>query len=172
MNALFGNPYEPRCEGDAAPQQRQQIANGRGRHWFAFLLAAIGAPIGAILCSVGYFGIIIMLETAFVPPLHSPANYGQFGFLLVLFGFFGLLYGASFGLIPYTRFFLWVPSFLLISYLAISGEIATSFDVTEVTCTAMIIVGIIIVALAAATSFFLRRRETAGVRSNARESIP
>lgn len=157
MNALFDNPYEPHREDDVVVKQRQHLPGSRGRHLTAFLLAAIGAPIGAILCSVGYFGIIIILETAFVPPLHSPANYGQFGFLLVLFGFFGLLYGASFGLIPYTRFFLWVPSFLLISYLAISGEIATNFDVTEVTCTAMIILGIIIVALAAATSFFLQR---------------
>jgi hypothetical protein len=123
----------------------------------AFLLAALGAPIGAMLCSVGYTGIIILLETAFVPPLRSHPNYGQFGFLVIYFGFVGLLYGASFGLIPYTRFPLWFPFFLMISYGAISGEIASNFDVTEVACIAMIVIGIVIVSLAAATSFFMQR---------------
>ena len=73
---------------------------------------------------------------------------------------FGTPIGAmlcSVGLIPYTRFSLWFPFFLMISYGAISGEIATNFDVTEVTCTAMLVIGIVIVSLAAATSFFMQR---------------
>jgi hypothetical protein len=163
MNDLFDNPYEPHPEDDVVVKQRHQLPGSRGRHLTAFLLAAIGAPLGTILCSVGYLGVTILLESAFVPPLHSPANYGQFGFLVIFFGFFGFFYGASFGLIPYTRFFLWVPSFLMISHFAISGEIASNFDVTEVTCTAMIVIGIVIVALAAATSFFLQRREASRI---------
>jgi hypothetical protein len=156
MNAQIENPYEPSREGVTATQQGQYPPDSNRRHLIAFLLAAGGAPIGAVLCSIGYLGIILLLETAFVPPLHSPANYGQFGFLLIYTGFFGLFYGATFGLLPYTRFLLWVPAFLLITYFAMSGEIATHFDATEVTCAAMIIVGIVIVALAAATSAVLQ----------------
>ena len=85
------------------------------RWLLAFSLTLVGPLIGVFLCSVGYLGTIIVLESTIVPPLHSPPNYGQLGVLLILFGFFGLLYGASFGIIPYTRFFLWLLAFLLIS---------------------------------------------------------
>ena len=95
-----------------------------------------------------------------MPPLHSPENYGQFGFLLICFGFFGLFYGASFGLIPYTRFVLWLPAFILLT-LAIGacGDLAATFDAIEVTCSAMIVVGGLIVFLAFLTSAAIRRLE-------------
>ena len=157
MKPQFDNSYEKHCHEVVTVQKGQNSIGIRRRHLFAFLLAVLGAPIGAILCSVGYTGVIMLLETVAVPPLRSPSNYGQFGFLVVYFGFVGLFYGASFGLIPYTRFFLWFPFFILISGFAITGEIATDFDVTEVTCAAMIIVGIAIIAFAAATSFYLQR---------------
>lgn len=157
MNALFGNPYEPQRQEDVVVQHGQNPAGIRRRHLAAFLLAVLGAPIGAIFCSVGYTGVIMLLETVAVPPLRSPSNYGQFGFLVVYFGFVGMFYGASFGLIPYTRFFLWFPFFLLISGFAITGEIATDFDVTEVTSAAMIVVGVAIIVLAAVTSFCMHR---------------
>ena len=122
-------------------------------------IALVEIPIGAILCSVGYLAVIFILESAFVPPLHSPHNYGQFGFLLLVFGFFGTIYGASLAMIPYTRFLLWLPAFLLISFFAISGDVAFHFDASEVTCTAMMVIGVVIVLLALLTSVIVHRLE-------------
>lgn len=160
------NPYDPPREDDASDSERQNRPERSDRFWAAILLATVGAPMGATLCSYGYLGIILILETVFVPPLHSPENYGQFGFLLIYFGFCGLFYGASFGLIPYTRFLFWLPSFLLISWFAISGEFASNFDATEVISTGMIVLGSVIVMLAAATSFTLRYMEARNVSTN------
>lgn len=113
--------------------------------------------MGALLCSAGYLAVVLILESTCVPPLRSPANYGQFGLLLISSAFFGLLVGASFALIPYTRFVLWMPFFVVITLTATSGNIAAHFDPTEVTCTAMLMVGALIVALAFLTSSMLAR---------------
>ena len=62
-------------------------------------------------------------------------------------------------LIPYSRFLLWLPAFALISLPVVFGDAASNFDITEVTCTAMIIVGAIIVMLALLASAIIRLLE-------------
>ncbi len=158
MNNSIDNPYESPQPLEAARQHRQSKRSLAGsKHLTAILLAILGAPTGAALCSVGYVGIVLLLETALVPPLHSPGTYGQFGFMVIFLGFFGLFYGASFGLIPYTGFALWTPAFLMITLPIMSGTIWTNFDATDVICFAMIVLAMIILALAAFTSWAVRR---------------
>ncbi len=153
------NPYDSPSTAGSSPPGSTASAPNFQRGLVSLCLGLVGVPVGAVLCSVGYLAVIFLLESAFVPPLHSPENYGQFGFLLIVFGFLGLFYGASFALLPYSRFLLWLPAFLLISVFALSGDIAKHFDATEVTCTAMIIVGAQIVILALLTSTIVRRLE-------------
>jgi hypothetical protein len=151
------NPYNAPDSPLGEPTESSESSPPFNRAFTALCLGLVGAPVGAILCSVGYLAVIFVLETAFVPPLHSPENYGQFGFLLIIFGFFGLFFGASFALIPYTRFLLWLPVFAIISLVATSGDVAAYFDPTEVTCTAMLVVGALIVAFAFVTSAVISR---------------
>ena len=151
------NPYDAPEAPIAELNESADAPVQFNRAFAALCLGLVGAPVGAILCSVGYLAVIFILESAFVPPLHSPANYGQFGFLLIIFGFFGLFFGASFALIPYTRFLLWLPIFAIIALVTTSGDVAAHFDATEVTCTAMLVIGALIVALALLTSIVLSR---------------
>ena len=150
------NPYDAPASplGDANETSDSAPFN---RAFAALCLGLVGAPVGAMLCSFGYLAVIFVLESAFVPPLHSPENYGQFGLLLIIFGFFGLFFGASFALIPYTRFLLWLLVFAVITLVTTSGDVAANFDPTEVTCTAMLVVGAMIVVVALVTSVVISR---------------
>ncbi len=82
MKPQFDNSYEKHCHEVVTVQKGQNSSGIRRRHLFAFLLAVLGAPIGAILCSVGYTGVIMLLETVAVPPLRSLPITGNLAFWL------------------------------------------------------------------------------------------
>jgi len=81
--------------------------------------------------------------------------------MLIYFGFFGLFFGTSFGLLPYTRFLLWLPVFASLSFVTITaeGDLAKHFDVADVTCFAMLVIGAAIILSAALVSFVIGRLE-------------
>jgi hypothetical protein len=138
------------------------------RKMASLLIGLLGAPLGATLCSLGYMMVVQFLERACVPPLNSPSSYGQFELKLILLGFYGLIYGVSFGLIPYTRFLLWLLIFGVITIFLFYGDVSDNFDPTEVTCAAMIVIGCMIVSLAALTSIYAGRISAANEDHSAR----
>ena len=128
----------------------------------AVLLALIGAPVGAILCTGGYHAVVVGLELALRPSLQPREGYGQLRFLLIpYFGLAGLFFGASFGLLPYTRFLFWLPVFVLLSLFALTGvlDLINYSDATVVECSALFVVAAVIILLAWGTSFAVCRRE-------------
>lgn len=127
------------------------------RRTAAIWIGLTAAPLGAFLGSFGYVIVVLILEGSYVPPLHSPESYGQFGILPIMLGFWGGVFGASFAAIPYVRFVVWLPLFLLILFFAALIDPVRDFDPYDVTCTAMIIIGLIFILLAFVTSIGLGR---------------
>ena len=140
-----------------AIEVRQQRRSNR--RYVSLTLGLIGAAAGAMLCSVRYLTVILLLEYLLVPPLPSPVTYGQFGFRLIETGTWGLVYGGTLSVLAYWRFRYCLLLSGVISLFLVSGEVASAFAPTEVTCAAMIIVGILLVMAAWVTSVVVRRFE-------------
>ncbi|MFO0921171.1 MAG: hypothetical protein U0905_01635 [Pirellulales bacterium] len=66
-------------------------------------LMIVGLYGGAFLGSIGYLLLVSFIEFLLVPPFKSPANYGQFDFLIAGVLVVMLILGAALSLIPYIK---------------------------------------------------------------------
>ena len=154
------NPFQAPRQSSSAVVVEATPGSRSDRAFVSLATGLFSAAAGATLCSVGYLGVVAILEFACVPPLRSPSNYGQFGMRLIEFGAFGLFYGGTFAVLPYWRFRYWLLLFGAISFFLLSGEVASAFDPAEVTSAAIVIVAAIIVLAALLTSMVLRHFQT------------
>ena len=130
------------------------------RYVIALRLGAIGAMTGGIVCSVGFLLVVTLLDFFCVPPLRSPANYGQFQLFVIYFAAFGLLYGASLAILPYSPMWSWLLAFLLITLVMYGGsDLAIHFDVTHIWYSAQFIVLGMFVFAAFIISLIVGRRD-------------
>ena len=123
----------------------------------ALALPVVFVPINALLCTVGFAIINGLLELLLVPPLQSHSTWAHFGWVVLMLGGAGGLYGLSFALLPFTRFFLWLPAFGAISWLVYWFVFQSPPDASEVNVTSAIVVAVAVVLLAALASRFTYR---------------
>ena len=149
------NTYESRLVASSVTDVATE--SSVSRPVVSIALAVGGATLGAALCSIGYIFVVFALENVLVPPFRSPANYGQFGFTVIFMGIIGFFGGASFALIPYTRFFFWLPVFafipILVDAVVAGGEYSYHFNLSDVTCFAMVVTASAMVFLGWLISF-------------------
>ena len=125
--------------------------------YLAFAIAVLGGLLGIVGSGIEHFVIVVLIEIWLAPPLKPQENFGQFGFLTLYVSFFGGLYGLSMALIPSIQFGGWLPVFLLISAVAASVE---PMDYTSTAGCALIVIAVLVIPIAAATSLATAARET------------
>jgi hypothetical protein len=79
--------------------------------------AILGALIASFVFSFGFVLLEGILDLFLTPPLMRVGNYGQFGFVIVIFGMFGFVGGLTCGLVPILGRTLWIPIFLTVMIL-------------------------------------------------------
>lgn len=142
----------------------KQIDSSYSSPMTAIGLAFSGAIICALLCSFGYLAVVFLLESEFCPPLNPQGNFGQFGFYVAIFGFAGLFYGASFGLIPFIPFWAWLLLFGLLFVFTLSLDFWT--DPLDVHLFAMFVIATLIAILGLVTSILVRFFERRALRDS------
>lgn len=114
--AAMLNPYEPRDLrsnagtdlGTAATEPPTQLLVS-----LAIKCGFLGCLAFGMLCFWGSMLLAGLLDTLCCPPLRPMGNFGQFGFVAILYGCFGCIVGASIALLPFEGFALWVAHYAI-----------------------------------------------------------
>ena len=126
----------------------------------SMIFSIVGAVLATAVYTVGLFLVVVILESAFCPPLKSIENFGQFDFLLLYFGAFGVVVGLTNGLIPILRFRVWIPVFciVLLLFVYFDREIGLISKPLFVPCFAFYIISSLFFTLCLIISIAVRKR--------------
>lgn len=144
------NPFASPASVDDANEERP-VAEPFRRGYVAAALGVFGAVIGTVVVGIGYMVLVMILDVALTPPLTPMGNYGQFGMVILFSAPAGFVAGASFAMIPYTRFWPWLLAFVLANvFVGLPSVYSDPSDPLH--AAAMILCGGIVVA-----AFFISR---------------
>jgi len=129
------NPYSKPVEGASVIHRHR-----RSKRELAVQLAASGFGLGGLLGAAGYIPLVLAFEMLLTPPLVSPANFGQFGFVLLGAVFYLSLLGASIGLIPLITLRGYIPAYVtaIVSLILMNGEFFNGENWLETPIVAML----------------------------------
>ena len=136
-----------------------QVASSFSRPICAIGLAATGIGIAWFFLGIGYVVLVGLLDATCCPPLEAQANFGQFGFFIIIIAPMLLLCGTSFVLIPFLRWWLWALCFVLIFAVPyfLTGIIeAWHCNWLHVTNVALYLTGMILCVLGTISRFIYR----------------
>jgi hypothetical protein len=110
------NPYEPR---DIRTDTRSDLDRASNEPPTQ-LLVSLAIKCGFLGClgfgMLSFWGSMVLaglLDTLCCPPLRPMGNFGQFGFVAILYGLFGCIVGASIALLPFEGIALWVAHYAI-----------------------------------------------------------
>lgn len=89
------------------------------------MVGVLGGMAFGLMGSFGLLLVVAILEQLFVPPLRELGGYGQFGFVMLYTGTFGVAFGCSLGLCVFWRFWEWLFSviFLIVPFILLETDL-------------------------------------------------
>ncbi|MEM7456219.1 MAG: hypothetical protein AAF456_17870 [Planctomycetota bacterium] len=143
---------------------------------FPICYSLIGVLVSVPFFTVVYLSVLFGLETSDFHNLEKRPNYGQFDFIVIHLGIFGLVSGASISLAYCFGRAVWLLTYgaICCAFFILNREIWLHFDIVKTTYAAlvMLITVFALITCSLPTKRFFLRRAEAKLENGTKEHEP